>query len=465
MYQTVLLKSILETSPSLSVMNVINQKLTYIFPDAENKAFFNLLYKYKVRYDSIPSKSYLKSFFSTEKDNPAEKAYNDVLLSPEKPDNVEAIIDLQFLYTSKYRTTKMVQEFEDSIKTSNLSELYDNISDISQKINSVMRDMNSDNRIEITMYGEDVADKLKREYEKTKQMGYYVADYPFKEMTDVWGGIKKDDFINILSSTGQGKTTLMKWIAYHNIINNSKNVLYISMEMSAKSIESSFYSLHASNKKIFGYNTPNITAKKVNSAQLTDDEYSYYYNTVIPDFTTNPEYGTLKIIQPEIYGFTIDDVMADILNIHRSKMNIDLIFIDYLTLIDHGQGQKDHTRSVNNMIKNVRLFGLSNQIPIFNAVQANRNAYKEFIRTGDYDITGISDFNEFEKSSTKIISIGYTPEMRIGNQSVIQCIKDRDGTFFDKFKVQVNPSTGFMYDSDIELNNEEIIDIVSSIEI
>ena len=465
MYQTILLKSILETSPSLSVLNVISQKISYIFPDEENSAFFNLLYKYKVRYDSIPSKSYLTSFFSTEKDNPAEKVYNDVLSSSEKPDNVEAMIDLQFLYTSKYRTLKMVQNFEDSIKTSNLSQLHDNISDMSQQVNSVMRDMNSDNKIEITMHGDDVADKLKREYEQIKQMGYYVADYPFKEMTDVWGGIKKDDFINILSSTGQGKTTLMKWIAYHNVTKGAKNVLYISMEMSAKSIESSFYSLHAGNKKVFGYNTPNITAKKVNSAQLTDEEHNFYYNTVVPDFATNNAYGTMKIIQPEAYGFTIDDVMADILDIHKNKMSIDIIFMDYLTLIDHGQGSKDHTRNVNNMVKNVRLFGLSNQIPIFNAVQANRTAYKDFIKTGEYDITGISDFNEFEKSSTKIISIGYTPEMRVGNQSVIQCIKDRDGTFFDKFKIQVNPSTGFMYESDIELNTDEIIDIVSSIEI
>lgn len=465
MYQTVLLKSILETSPSLSTMNVINQKVSYIFPDAENKSFFDLLYKYKVRYDSIPSKSYLTSFFSTEKDNPAEKVYNDVISSSEKPDNVEAMIDLQFLYTSKYRTLKMVQEFEDSIKTSNLSELHDNIGDMSQKVNSVMRDMNSDNKIEITMYGEDVAENLKRKYEKIKQTGYYVANYPFKEMTDVWGGIKNDDFINVLSSTGQGKTTLMKWIAYHNIVKSKKNVLYITMEMSAESIESSFYSLHAGNKKIFGYNTPNITSKKVNSAQLTDDENSFYHNTVVPDFSTNDDYGTLKIIQPETYGFTIDDVMADIMDIHRSKMNIDLIFFDYLTLIDHGQGSKDHTRNVNNMVKNVRLFGLSNKIPIFNAVQANRTAYKEFIKTGEYDITGISDFNEFEKSSTKIISVGYTPEMRVGNQSVVQCIKDRDGTFFDKFKIQVNPSSGFMYESDIELDNEEIVDIVSSIEL
>ena len=237
MYQIKILKSLIETTPDLLSLNKINEKLNYIFPDKENKELFSIIYKHRIKYDAMPSKDYLETYFSNEKDNEADKVYKEVVASSEKPGQIDAMVDQQFLYTSKYRMIKDIKEFEEILKTSNMSNLSDNIAEVSHKINRYISDINSDDKISITMYGDDVSLKLKREAEMIKQTGYYVAEYPFKEMTDVWGGIKRDDFINILSSTGQGKTTLMKWIAYHNAVNCGKNIVYLSLEMSAKSIE------------------------------------------------------------------------------------------------------------------------------------------------------------------------------------------------------------------------------------
>lgn len=254
---------------------------------------------------------------------------------------------------------------------------------------------------ESVIYGDEYVNKSRARYAKNKMNeGYIVCKFGYSELDRQLGGIANNDFINILAYVKQFKSTLMRNIAYNALL-QGKNILFLTLEMSDEEVEAEFQAIHASNKVRFGTGRPVIKSEDIKNGTLSDEAEDFLFNEVIPDMANSDDLGILKVINPSEGEYFQSDMYADI-DRTLSSMDIDIIFLDYLTMVKP-KGTYDK-QDVNDMFKYVRKRALTSRIPIINAVQANRAAYNamledEFHRYGK-DSAG--DYNEIERSSTVI---------------------------------------------------------------
>ena len=182
--------------------------------------------------------------------------------------------------------------------------------------------------------------------------------------------------------------------------------------------------MHASNKARFGSGRPLIKSEDIKNGTLSEEASSFLFDEVIPDMANSDDLGILKVINPSDGEYFSSDMFADI-DRTLASMDIDLICIDYLTMI---KPKNNYDRNdVNDFFKAVRKFALTKKIPILNAVQAGRAAYNamledEFHR---YSPDSASDYNEIERSSTIMLSSAQTPEMRTAGELLVSCILSR----------------------------------------
>ena len=132
---------------------------------------------------------------------------------------------------------------------------------------------------------------------KESDRGYYIGKLGSDTIDSAIGGLHNVDLINLGGFTNQGKSPFMRQITY-NLLMQGLNCMFVSLEMDYSSIETSFYTLHANNYKVFGFSNPKVTTKEVREATLSEEEEDYLFNQVIEDFNNNDSYGSLYILQP-----------------------------------------------------------------------------------------------------------------------------------------------------------------------
>lgn len=277
---------------------------------------------------------------------------------------------------------------------------------------------------ESLVFGDDYVNKTRARYAKTKVDGsYIVCKFGYKNLDEKLGGIANNDFINILAYVKQFKSTLERNLMYNALL-QGKNVLLITMEMSDEEVEAEIQAIHSSNKLRFGPGRPHVSPNSIKEGNLSDEAENFLFNEVVNDLANSDDLGIMKVINPSEGEYYFTDLIADI-NRTRASMDVDLIFLDYLTL---AKPSKNYTREdVNDMFKAVRKYGLTNKIPIINCVQVGRAAYNEMLEDEfhRYKPDSASDYNEVERSSTVMLSTAQTPEMKTSNEIFVSCILSR----------------------------------------
>ena len=220
--------------------------------------------------------------------------------------------------------------------------------------------------------GDDAIEDIKAHYEILKEKGYIVANTEIKQIDAIWGGVQRDDMLTIGGYTGQGKSTLARYMTYLQTL-NGRNSVYITTEMTSESVRAYFLSMHANNRKIWGFGKPSITTKAILSGNFTDDQSDFFFNEVIPDFMHNPDYGTLKIIEPDTYDSTIYDTLNEVQSIHKSEFPIHFLAWDYLTnMRPNRKVSHDQRQEYNKAISDARRFFLNMEVPWAACAQVSR---------------------------------------------------------------------------------------------
>ena len=103
-----------------------------------------------------------------------------------------------------------------------------------------------------------------------------------------------------------------------------------SLEMSRDATRTMFTLFHANNKQLYP-NTPDVPVSSYKEGTLDDAEEDFMVTISNWDLTTNPNYGSLLIEQPNKADFSLADLTGRLRMIEQTMMPVQVLVIDYIT--------------------------------------------------------------------------------------------------------------------------------------
>jgi len=474
MYQAEILKSLI-TNPDadISLINRIDISVDMVFTEP-HISMFEVIKQYVLKFGKIPSIDYLESYLSIDSpDSKAKESFTEITNVKELNDVPEAYVDFQIKYRLKQSISDLVDEFKINLKTTSMGDIVASVSDLNEKTSMLISTAEANNKDIINM-NDDKALAEEKAYVEEEDKSYFLSNFDITPLDNSVGGVKDgDQFLGILASAKNYKSTLLRFMVYKQILQGI-NTYFISLEMSVRSIKEHFYVLHANNTEIWGMSAPVLTINKIRRKTWTKEEKEFYLK-VVEDFTTRKGMGDLIIMRPrKQYDFAsmVGDVTETMYKYRLKGERLHLLVIDYLTLILPKLKGRNDISEYNDMIKLTRMWGLENKIAIWSPIQSNRSGFKTSRENSDqsnlkYDLSHIGMYSEFEKSATDIIYTLQSPEMKETDSVKIGSVLHRESPDMVPTILQVNPATGYFYEGNNKgtVTQEDAIDIIQNLEI
>jgi replicative DNA helicase len=294
-------------------------------------------------------------------------------------------------------------------------------------------------------------------------MGLQVVD-------EACHGCKKGELWIHAGSPGDGKTTLaLNWAV--NQVNHYKgNVLYVSLEMPFTQVRNIAYSIHSSSL-IFQGRSP-LEYRKIRDGQLSHEEEEFYQK-VLTDFRTNPDYCQFQVWQPD-RDVTINDIKLHAELLHK-RMELSLIIIDHSQLVEPRRHFKDYTIGLNSVIREAKKLALhfngGEGVAVCLLHQINRQGRAEAEKNdGVYKFSALSYANEAERSADYITATFLDDDRRSNGSILMTNLKNRDNKPFAPTSLSIDFSCRRIRNLDTsELNgmsveeNDSVLDAMGEI--
>ena len=463
------------------VINKLNKIEHFIFTSKSTKEFYELISTFINKYGNKPNLDYLETLFSM--DNKYEKAkeiFDNVIDEYNEQDNLFAIIEQQLNYNLKTKFISLIEEAKIDLQQTPLFEIENQIKEVFSELSDLLSVSNTDTIDEIYMNSEVSINEEINEI-KSDVNTFRLSDFDIPELDDYLDIKKGDMMMGILAPPKSFKSTFTRFVTYKQIL-QGVNTLFLSLEMSVKSIKRHFYVLHSNNKDLFGFDTPTISYNDVKHKKLTKEQQEFYIKSM-QHFIESSQMGELYVSFPK-KSFDLEDFKSLILQ-HKKQLelkgkSLDLVVLDYITLLTPKNGRRTTVEDINTMIKELRLFCLENGIILWTPIQTNRQGFhklntkqnkKSEENNNDIDnlsLVDIGQYSEIEKSFTDIISLNTNPIMSKNGLIKISSILHREsaGLPDDGFYANINPNTGWIHiGNNQEKSEEEIINIIDQLEI
>jgi replicative DNA helicase len=261
-------------------------------------------------------------------------------------------------------------------------------------------------------------------------------------------GIKKGEMWLHAAFTGELKTSFaLNWV-YNLVTRYRSNVVYVTLEMPYEQVMLMIYVMHTSNGKYTDVRSKDynplapLDYDKVKAGMLTADEKSFY-EKVINDFGTNPEYGRFDLWGPDD-DVNIDDIQM-FAELRHQEAEVHLLVIDHGGLMEARKKRrnKDYTVELNSVLRDTKKMALhfnhGEKVPILLLFQINRDG-KDFAdkNEGRYKLRALSYANEAERSSDVITTTYLNEEHRKNGTTMFDCLKRRDGIPFQPFMARIH---------------------------
>ncbi len=259
-------------------------------------------------------------------------------------------------------------------------------------------------------------------------------------------GARKGDLWVHAAFTSQLKTTFAITWSYNLVTRYRQNVFYASFEMKGEHLRRIFYTMHSSHArwKLQGYKP--LDYEKVKNGLMSDEEEAFYQK-VIEDFTTNPDYGQLTIWSPNETNTTVSEVRVEAELAHRVHP-IGLLVLDQGSLMaaEKNKRFRDTNQELNSVVRDGKKlamnFNSGEGVPTLLLFQINREGWKEAEKNeGRYRLTALANANEAERSADIVTTTYLNDEHRKNWTTLICHLKNRDGAFFSPFLASVDPCT------------------------
>lgn len=311
-----------------------------------------------------------------------------------------------------------------------------------QKANDlIIPDFNARTSGDIRLDGQAMKDEyLLAENNKDKVWGRFAG---INEIDKVCKGAKKGELWVHAAYPGELKTTFASNWCYNLISHYRTNVVYISLEMPYEQVRRNIYTIHAANEKWRQAGFAELDYRKIRDGELSPEDKAFYFDRVIPDFQTNPNYCHFEVVTPDR-----EVNMADI------RMQIELLHKQFevgFVVIDHGQWvearkskkSKDYTIELNSVVRDAKRFALQfnhrEGIPVLLLFQINRLGKDDADKAdGEYKMKAITYANEVEKTADVITTTYLNDKLRERGVTKVCNLKNRDNPLFKSFEAGIN---------------------------
>lgn len=208
-----------------------------------------------------------------------------------------------------------------------------------------------------------------------------------KALDERIGGLYPSELITLFAFSSVGKTALALQLAI-NIMEQGKKVLYFSLEMPAEQIIERLNS-----------NICSIASKDLRDGNLQESEW----NQIIK--TTNYLCNENRLLISD--KSNLSEIIAKI-QLEKLKSSTDIVFIDYLTLIE-SQREERRDLQIANITRKFKLLALQLNIPIVILAQAKQSTNdKSSSKYAAYEKVSETDIGEsgaIYKDSDKVLAL------------------------------------------------------------
>jgi replicative DNA helicase len=271
----------------------------------------------------------------------------------------------------------------------------------------------------------------------------------------VTDGFQNGELDLICAYTGEGKSMLSTQIAWHACVKQGKNVYIATSETIRDQVRRRIIARHTREEQ-FGL-PEGIDSNDIKNARLTPEQERKLAEAV-EDFKHNPLYGRLQIAQiPR--GSTLGMIEAKLSRYNQSTP-VDIVIIDYLTLIKPDRHRNSQREEMNDVIKDAKVmattFADGRGVPVISPWAMNQAKYLEAIRTGGYTLASLAETSEAEKSADMILSLLRLPEQP--KEVKTQMLKNRDGSLPAPFTLEADFRTTFLEEKRTAQAVENLLD-------
>jgi hypothetical protein len=253
------------------------------------------------------------------------------------------------------------------------------------------------------------------------------------------GGFKRGNFWGVLGYAGQRKSSLCRTIAY-NVANQGFQVMHIPLEQSCEEERNIYAVIHSHHKKFEHFNIK-ISINDLEDGNLTAAQEDFLFNEVVPDLPEN-----IIIRQPS--ESTLEGVQAQV-ELQQQIAPVDLLLIDYFTLLDTSYSKGQDRQVMNGLIKNAKSwclnFGNKRKICLLTPVQGNRDGYTDAQKhEGKWEMEGVYEYSEFDKSLDGCMFTFSDSDLEAQQKIKLGTCKNRRRSNVPPFMISVSSDSGLV---------------------
>lgn len=261
---------------------------------------------------------------------------------------------------------------------------------------------------------------------RPKGLKFYIG-----ELDSEMGGLNYGTLNTIFGYTANFKTTLALNLFYNNITKDNYKLCLISLEMTKDEVITNLLGRHSRDQKFDKY--PFISPKRIRETTLKEEEEDYLTNTIVEDFK---QYKDKFVIydQSDFSSLSELDIEYHLEKADQILGGMDAFILDHIGLLQFsGDARRDTREVVNSYVRFfqgqcVNFLHTGRTCTGIIIAQSNRDGYHRAIRNdGLYDLRAISDFNELERSSYRVISTYSDEGLKLSKEVRLAILKNRGG--------------------------------------
>ncbi len=240
--------------------------------------------------------------------------------------------------------------------------------------------------------------------EKTKNIGAYYLPTGFRELDKILGGIDMQEELGvIMARTNLGKSWILDFLAC-NAVKHGKRVGIYSGEMSENKV---------------GYRVDTFLGG-ISNGSLTHGNANVHekYKKYIEELPTKYGNACLKVLTPQMIS---GPAGVNALRMFIEKENLDILFIDQLSLLEDDRHARDKVERASNISWDLKNLQVMKRIPIISVSQQNRSKNDD---DDVLDTTQVAMSDRIGQDATFVI--GITRDKKDDTIVNLHIVKSRD---------------------------------------
>jgi replicative DNA helicase len=259
-------------------------------------------------------------------------------------------------------------------------------------------------------------------------------------LDDKVGGLHRGALVLVVGYTSDGKTSLCVQLAWSAVVEQGKNVLFLTTETIRNQVRRRVIARHSC-LSVFGSEGLNSRDIKDGTLMASDRER---FAEVVSDFDDNPAYGRLYIAQVP-RGASMGYIESKAVRVGR-QMHIDLVVMDYLALLKPERKRNTDREELSGILKAAKQMSTTlndgEGVPFVSPWQVSRTARAEAEKLGYYTLNALSETAETSNSADDIISLLAPLDNQDRRAKVrAQLMKHRDGAKANSIELLVDYAT------------------------